>query len=67
MNILSPNCLLSQPKQIVSAWYKTAVKELVETGRIPDSDEVWVNQNYLEKIMFFAQELFEDSLQIKAQ
>jgi len=66
MNILNPNCLLSQPKQIVSTWYKTAVKELVETGRIPDSDEVWVNQNYLEKIMFFAQKLFEDSLQIKA-
>jgi len=66
MNILNPNCLLSQPKQIVSTWYKTAVKELVEGGRIPDSDEVWVNQNYLEKIMFFAQKLFEDSLQIKA-
>lgn len=62
VEILSPNCLLSQPQKTINEWYDLAVKRLSEMGEIPNSDEIWVNQKYTESVMFFAQQLFADSL-----
>jgi len=54
--------LLSQPQKTINEWYDLAVKRLSEMGEIPNSDEIWVNQKYTESVMFFAQQLFADSL-----
>lgn len=62
VKISNPNCLLSQPQKTINEWYQLAIKKLSEIGEIPNSDEIWVNQKYTESVMFFAQQLFADSL-----
>jgi len=41
-------------------WYESATDSLIESGRLPLSDDVWATDKYAEIIEEKAQELWED-------
>jgi hypothetical protein len=59
--------LCDQPDEVVEYWYEKALHELVDSARLPHTEEVYESDKYEEIIFAHAHDLYENYRYSKAQ
>lgn len=59
---IEKTALDNQTEEVIESWYEKSISNLLESGRMPMTDDVWATDKYSELIYANAQDLYCDYL-----